>query len=75
MQDETAKDDEDVKDPNEMMDGEERAAATWSSTDDLREFERGLTTEASLLDGWEGDDIVINEEDLEPDSWHDWELV
>jgi hypothetical protein len=30
---------------------------------------------SSSLDGWEGGDIIFDEDDMEPDSWHDWELI
>ncbi|CAK9874135.1 unnamed protein product [Sphagnum jensenii] len=30
---------------------------------------------SSSLDGWEGGDIIFDEDDMEPDSWQDWELI
>lgn len=75
QQDVTAEDVEENKDANEMV-GEEVMAASWSSADNVRDSQRTtITDESSVLDGWEGDDIVINDEELEPDTWHDWELV
>ena len=75
QQDETVEDVEENKDANEMIGGEVMAAS-WSSADNVRDIQRDTTTdESSVLDGGEGDDIVINDEELEPDTWHDWELV
>jgi hypothetical protein len=30
---------------------------------------------SSSLDGWEGGDMIFDEDDMEPDSWQDWELI
>lgn len=65
---------EDVKNSNEMV--EDHSLLTWSSTDDAKESRREATTsDSSLLDGWEGDDIVIDEEVEEEDELDDWEIV
>ena len=76
-QEETVADiDEDVKNSNEMVEGEDQATVTWSSTDDAKESWRDAPSDSSLLDGWEGDDIIIDEdeEEDEPD-FDDWEIV
>lgn len=77
IQEETVADiGEDVKNSNEMVEGEDYSTMTWSSTDDAKESRRDATTsDSSLLDGWEGDDIVIDEEDEEEDELDDWEIV
>jgi hypothetical protein len=66
---------EDVKNSNEMVEGEDHSTLTWSSTDDAKESRRDATSDSSLLDGWEGDDIVIDEEVEEEDELDDWEIV
>jgi hypothetical protein len=67
---------EDVKNSNEMVEGEDHSLLTWSSTDDAKDSRIAATTsDSSLLDGWEGDDIVIDEEVEEEDELDDWEIV
>jgi hypothetical protein len=66
----------DVKNSNEMVEAEDQSTVTWSPTDDAKESRRDATSDSSLLDGWEGDDIIIDEdeEEDEPDL-DDWEIV
>jgi hypothetical protein len=65
-----------VKNSNEMVEAEDQSTVTWSPTDDAKESRRDATSDSSLLDGWEGDDIIIDEdeEEDEPDL-DDWEIV
>ncbi|KAG0627195.1 hypothetical protein M758_2G180900 [Ceratodon purpureus] len=67
---------DDAKNSNVMVEGENQSTVTWSPTDDAKESQRDATSDSSLLDGWEGDDIIIDEdeEEDEPDL-DDWEIV
>ncbi|CAK9193347.1 unnamed protein product [Sphagnum jensenii] len=62
-----------IKAPNEMVKGEEQSALSLSKTEEQKKLWTTMST--SSLDGWEGSDIIICEENIEPDTWHDWELV
>lgn len=44
--------------------------------DDVRNFQRDVIFDLIFFDGWEGDDIVINEdEDENEEEDDDWEIV
>ncbi|CAK9259173.1 unnamed protein product, partial [Sphagnum jensenii] len=61
-----------IKAPNEMVKGEEQSALSLSKTEEQKKLWTTMST--SSLDGWEGSDIITCEENIEPDTWHDWEL-
>jgi hypothetical protein len=67
-------DGEEIQTPNEMVEGGEQSAMGLSETEDQNELTQ-MTMSSSFLDGWEGSDIIVCEETIEPDSWHDWELL
>jgi hypothetical protein len=66
---------ENVKNSNEM-ERENQSAMTCLPIDDAWNSQRDATSDSTLLDGWEGDDIVINEdEDENEEEDDDWEIV
>ncbi|CAK9189609.1 unnamed protein product [Sphagnum troendelagicum] len=74
VEDESPMDGEGIQTPNEMVEGGEQSAMGLSETEEQNEL-RQMTMSSSFLDGWEGNDIIVCEETIEPDSWHDWELL
>jgi hypothetical protein len=74
LQDESPMDGEGIQTPNEMVGGGEQSAMGLSETEEQNEL-RQMTMSSSFLDGWEGNDIIVCEETIEPDSRHDWELL
>ncbi|CAM6043753.1 unnamed protein product [Sphagnum compactum] len=74
VKDESSTDAKDIQDPNEMVEGEEQLAIRLSKKEELKKL-RQPSMSSSSLDGWESSDILTCEENIEPDSWHDWELL
>jgi hypothetical protein len=74
LQDESSTDAKDIQDPNEMVEGEEQLAIRLSKKEEPKKL-RQPRMSSSSLDGWESSDVLICEEIIEPDSWHDWELL
>ncbi|CAK9871955.1 unnamed protein product [Sphagnum jensenii] len=74
VKDESSTDAKDIQDPNEMVEGEDQLAIRLSKKEEPKKLSQPSMSSSSL-DGWESSDVLICEEIIEPDSWHDWELL